>query len=83
MSAPPYPVLKGTYMDYRQRRLTPSMLKLEEKHSKSIEKIIIETVDRTGSLVAAAKELGMTDANLSVWLRRLNLRVKTIVVIDE
>ncbi len=84
MTAPPYPNLKGsTYMEYRERRLTNAMRRLETEHQMTIEKLIITTVDRTGSLAAAAKELGTTVANLSNWLPRLNLRVKTIIVFDD
>lgn len=53
---------------------------IERSHNKPIREVIIESVDRNGSVRDAAKELGVTQGTLSTWIAIEQLALKTIIV---
>lgn len=56
---------------------------IELERGLSLRQVLIDTFTRTGSLTGVAKELGVTQGTVSLWLQRCNLEIKTTLVEKE
>jgi predicted transcriptional regulator len=56
---------------------------IELLYKKPLEEILSEMIEKHGSVTATAKELGVTQGTVSLWLKWKGLKVKTIVVRDQ
>lgn len=53
---------------------------IAKERGKTVEQLLVDTFERTGSQVKVAEELGMTQGTISLWLNRLGYATKTILV---
>lgn len=56
------------------------MQQIETQKGKPIEDIITELYEKHGSQTAVAAELGIAQGTLSVWLVKLGLKEKLVVI---
>lgn len=56
---------------------------LEQARGKPLKAILIEVFMREGSTTAAARELGVSQGTISLWLLRCGLEIKSIVIDKE
>jgi len=56
---------------------------VEEQHGIPLDQLIPDTVNRLGSQKAAADELGVSQATLSVWLKLNGYTARTVYVQDQ
>ena len=55
---------------------TPMMRLLEMERGRTIDLILVETYNRTGTVPAAAKELGISPAIYRRWLKAFGIRLE-------
>lgn len=59
------------------------MRELERQKGISIRDILVESFSRNSTQTAVARELGVSQTTISLWLIRLRLRTKTVLVRDK
>jgi hypothetical protein len=60
-------------------RKTKLMIKVEEEHSRSLERLLPEMVNEKG-LSVTALELGVSKATLGYWLLKLGINVRRVAL---
>ena len=60
-------------------RKTKLMLKVEESHQRSLERLLPEMVNEKG-LSVTADELGVSKATLGYWLLKLGINVRRVAL---
>lgn len=60
--------------------LTPGMKQLEQERGMPIQQILTEAFEHHGSQTAVAAALGVSQPTISLWLKNLNLQVRTVIV---
>jgi hypothetical protein len=63
--------------------MSNKMLKVQNERGKPIKQILFELWDKHGSQQAIAEELGVSQGTISLWMLRLGLTFKTIMVEDR
>lgn len=58
-------------------------IEVEQRYGKRLKTLLPEIIERTGSVTAAAREMGVSQGSVSLWLKWNGLRIKTIVVPAE
>lgn len=53
---------------------------IEENRGIPMRKLIPQLFDQLGSQKAIAEELGVTQGTISVWMTRLGLHIKTVII---
>jgi hypothetical protein len=55
-------------------------LEVEQRYGKPLAVLLPEVINRHGSVTEAAKELGVSQPTVSLWLRIAGLKVRLMVV---
>lgn len=56
---------------------------IQQQHGKPIQQIISDLYEKLGNQTAVARELGISQSTLSVWLVKLGMEEKTVVIEKE
>ena len=64
--------------------MMPSKMKqIEARKGIPIKEVLVESFSRNSTQSAVARELGVSQSTINLWLIRLRLRIKTILVEDQ
>lgn len=63
--------------------MSNKMLNVQNERGKPIKQILFELWDKHGSQQAIAEELGVSQGTISLWMLRLGLTFKTIMVEEK
>lgn len=62
--------------------MSNKMNKVQQERGKPLKELIVEYWDKHGTQQGVADELGVTQGTISLWMLRLGLSFKTIII-DE
>lgn len=62
--------------------MSTRMFEVEQERGKPLKELILECWDKHGSQQGIADELGVSQGTISLWMLRLGLSFKTIII-DE
>jgi predicted transcriptional regulator len=62
---------------------TSKMKEIEQEHGKSLRTVLLELFERHGNQRDVAKELGVSQGTISMWLIRCGLEVRSVLVQRE
>lgn len=63
--------------------MSSKMRDIQQERGKSLKQLIIELWDQHGSQRAIAEELGVSQGTISLWMLRLGLSFKTVIVTSD
>lgn len=64
-------------------RMSNKMEQVQQERGKPLKQVLVELWDQHGSQQAVADELGVTQGTISLWMLRLGLTFKTVIVDDR